>query len=377
MNTKYNLILRTDRNPEKSPIYIRIIINNKRHLITTNIIINSKSWNSQKEQLNNNYNLYFEHYQRLESIKTKLNELITKEYINKNSYSIDDFKNYIFNNNKDDFKLFIENEIKKRSKLVSKSTTKGRIVYLSIILKYKQYINIKDINKDFIKNFTNYLIDRKLKETSIGKALGMLKLFLNWSKEAELIEKNPFDNIKISKGEGHRNFLNKQELEKLFDFYKNNTLPNYQQNILKLFLFACFTGLRYQDIYNLKWFNIDNEFIDIVQHKTKERVRIFINKHIFEILQNETKTKENIFNVPCNQVVNRNLKIIMQQLEINKIMSFHCARHTFATISLTLKIPIEVISKTLGHNKISTTQIYAKLVDEVKKEQLSKWDDVF
>ncbi len=67
----------------------------------------------------------------------------------------------------------------------------------------------------------------------------------------------------------------------------------------------------------------------------------------------------------------------MQQLKINKIPLFHYVRHTFATNSLTLKTPIEVISKTLGHTKIATTQIYAKLVDEEKKEQLSKWDDVF
>jgi len=381
MNTKFILLQRVERITKNgtAPIYIRLTKKSNQFYISTNIVISPKSWNAQKEQVLNNYSLYFEHFQRLEFIKNQINELLTKEVLLKTNYSIDIFKKHIFNNNEIIFfKDVILNEIEKRKNQNSYNTYRSQKSHLNKILLFKKDLKINYIDKDFINDYHNYLIKKGFQKTTISRNLSYLRTFLNWCKEAEIIEKNPFENIKITKGEGKREFLDITELEKLFALYKQNVLLNYHQNILKIFLFACFTGLRYSDIYLLNWSNIDNNFIDITQHKTNERVRIFINDYIKEFLLNETKKDNNkIFRVPTNQVINKNLKIIVAQVRITKNISFHCARHTFATVSLSLKIPIEVISKTLGHTKIATTQIYAKLVDEVKKEHLQKWNDIF
>jgi len=83
---------------------------------------------------------------------------------------------------------------------------------------------------------------------------------------------------------------------------------------------------------------------------------------------------QKVFRVATNQVANRYIKELITLAGINKKISFHCARHTFATHSIELGIPIEVICKLLGHKKIATTQIYAKIMDTVKIREMEKWN---
>lgn len=95
----------------------------------------------------------------------------------------------------------------------------------------------------------------------------------------------------------------------------------------------------------------------------------------FQLLPTEIKPKsESVFRVYCNKVTNRTLKQIGQQSGIQKKLTCHVARHTFATVSITLGIPIEVVSKLLGHTNLKTTQVYAKIVDSVKEREMEKWN---
>ena len=85
---------------------------------------------------------------------------------------------------------------------------------------------------------------------------------------------------------------------------------------------------------------------------------------------------DKIFKVITNQKTNEFLKDIMKTAGIQKTISFHCARHTFATVGLTVGIPMEVISKLLGHRDLKTTQIYAKVIDTLKIKEMEKWNRV-
>lgn len=169
-----------------------------------------------------------------------------------------------------------------------------------------------------------------------------------------------------------RAFLSKMEVDHLYQMYKSNTLKKAKQNVLKYFLFSCFTGMRYQDIKELKYKNISDGIVKVKMHKTNQFVTVPLIEEALELC-GKGQDEEYVFNVTCNQLTNRNLKSIMVIAEIKKNISFHCGRHSFATIGLTLGIPIEVISKMLGHTDLKTTQVYAQVINDLKIKEMSKW----
>jgi len=197
------------------------------------------------------------------------------------------------------------------------------------------------------------------------------------------MKKNVFDNYSIKRVPGHREFLTPDELKKLEDLFKSGELKRYESNILRYFLFSCYTGLRFQDIKNLRFVDLKKEIhnkkkvtlIKIKMHKTKDEVSIPVIKKAAALIP-EGFQNQKVFKVNTNQVTNRNLKLIYEKIGITKNITFHSARHTFATNGITLGIPIEVISKLLGHRDLKATGIYAKIVDDKKIQEMKKWGPV-
>lgn len=162
------------------------------------------------------------------------------------------------------------------------------------------------------------------------------------------------------------------ELNKLHLFYETNSnLAQNEKIVLQYFLFSCYTGIRYSDLKLLNAEDIQNNTIHIRMHKTSLGVSIPLSRKANQLLPPSKSGK--IFSIFCNKVTNRILKKIATKSGIDKKLTFHVARHTFATTSLTLGIPIEVICKLLGHTNIKTTQIYGpkSLIPSKKKKSKS------
>ena len=209
-------------------------------------------------------------------------------------------------------------------------------------------------------------------ENTINKSLSFVKVMINRAINDSAIRTNPIKEYKLKKIAGTREYLNIQELEKLEKLeFKELTKP--QRNTLKYFLFSCYTGLRYQDIKDLCFRSINNGMITVIMHKTKEKVTIPVIHKAFQML-GDGFPEQKVFKVYTNQVTNRYLKELMVLALIKKRISFHCARHTFATVCLELGIPLEYVNSLLGHQDLKTTQIYAKILDYKKIEVMKKWD---
>ena len=202
-------------------------------------------------------------------------------------------------------------------------------------------------------------------ENTTNKGLRILKAFINWAIEDELMKKNPFQNIKTKHVDGKREHLSSLELEKLERLYKKNTLKYNLQNVLRYFLFSCYTGLRYTDLKSLNFKHIKKievkrnfvDVVDITMHKTKLPVVIPLTSKAKFLLPKKINRNQIVFRTLSNQKTNDNLKKIMKEAGIDKNITFHSARHTLATLGLEMGIPIEVISKILGHTELKTTQI--------------------
>ena len=151
--------------------------------------------------------------------------------------------------------------------------------------------------------------------------------------------------------------------------------------IKNAFLFSCFSGLRFGDVKVLTWGQIqtDNEgkiVIRYTQQKTNKPEYLQLSNEALKFLpeKNEAQNNDIIFPLSNNGYTNETLKSWILAAGITKRVTFHVGRHTNATLLLSLGVPIETVSKILGHSDIQTTQIYAKVIDKNKREAVSKLD---
>ena len=163
-----------------------------------------------------------------------------------------------------------------------------------------------------------------------------------------------------------RSYLELKDIQKLI------ATPSDRPEIARAFLFSCFTGLRQSDVKNLLWKNINDNTIQIEQQKTKSKLVIPLSQTALNILDTG-----NVLHFPESKIfklnndrtkINRALVRWFKKAEINKKAFYHLSRHTFATLNLTSGNEIYTVSKLLGHKSLKTTEIYAKIIDEKKKQ---------
>ena len=159
-----------------------------------------------------------------------------------------------------------------------------------------------------------------------------------------------------------------KEIEKLA-----NTTSD-RPEIKRAFLFSCFTGLRQSDLRTLKWKDISEDSIKIKQQKTKTSMTIPLSKTALNILKTDNVfhlPETNIFNLHTDRTtINRALARWFKSAGIDKKAFYHISRHTFATLNLTSGNEIYTVSKLLGHKSLKTTEIYANIIDEKKKQAI-------
>jgi integrase/recombinase XerD len=179
-------------------------------------------------------------------------------------------------------------------------------------------------------------------------------------------DQNPYNNFPIKAAAGKREFLTINEVTNIMNLeipQKNGFL----NRVKDLFIFSCLTGLRYSDVINLKWINVDTlkNVITIEMEKTKSKITIPLVPQALEILGRYSKLtikvpSARVLPQMTNQVLNRELKVLIEQAGIDKEITFHCARHTFASNLIEAGIPILYVRDLLGHKNLNETQIYAK-----------------
>lgn len=238
-------------------------------------------------------------------------------------------------------------------------------------------MQIRELNTVFIENFYLYL--RNTCDISNNTAMKFVQRFrtvLNYAKNTGLDFIDPFANYKFNFERVDRGYLEQAEIDKIYN--KEFTSKRLEQ-VRDMFIFSCYTGLSYIDLCNLIPENIKTGFDSKLWIMTKrEKTGIDSNIPLLEIPRQilakyEGRLKDGkLLPVISNQKMNDYLDEIAAICEINKHITFHLARHTFATeICITQGVPIESVSKMLGHTNIKTTQIYARVVDRKVSHDMS------
>ncbi|MDR0296067.1 MAG: site-specific integrase [Prevotellaceae bacterium] len=245
----------------------------------------------------------------------------------------------------------------------------------------------KHIDKSYCMGFIDYLRTTKNKNTCKllheNTQLTYLKKFeavINNAITDEIISLNPLKQIKREnkpqRKKANVEYLTIDEVNKLINTpYKTN------QYIKSAFLFSCFSGLRFSDIRALTWDKLQKDstggtLIKHTQKKTQEPDYLPVSNRAIQHLPDKgtANDSDNVFKLPSCGYVNMQLREWSRLAGINKRVTFHVARHTAATLLLSLGVPIETVSKILGHSDIQTTQIYAKVMDKNKRAAVDKLD---
>ena len=230
-------------------------------------------------------------------------------------------------------------------------------------------IPLREIKLSFITDLEFFLrTEYKYSQNTTYKCMKFFKQVINKAIRAGLIFVDPFNGYKISTERVDRGFLTEDELEKMMS--KNFASARLNQ-VRDIFIFACFTGLAYIDLAHLRVDNIQKMFDGrwwIVTHRQKTNTKVMVPllppaMKILKKYEGEF-TDGKLLPIITNQKLNCYLKEIADICGINKNITFHLARHTFATtMTLGKGVPIESMSKMLGHTNIQTTQIYARITN--------------
>ena len=238
---------------------------------------------------------------------------------------------------------------------------------------FKAGVMLKEIDKKFIGNWEVWLLQGGRCQNTVNHYLETLRTFILIACEEKIITANPFNKIKIPKIIGERDYLSEEELI----LVKNLKIPKENTGeirVRELFIFCCLTGVRYSDLFSLKWENvrkITNE-LHFRMHKTKIWLTIPLLKEAMEIIKKQPKEGEYIFKRISNQTMNFRLHTIEEKAGLQKNLTVHVARHTFATLSLERGIPIDVVSKYLGHKSLKMTMIYARVTNKRLHQEMQK-----
>jgi integrase len=233
----------------------------------------------------------------------------------------------------------------------------------------KDIIKFTDIDRKFCLDFAEYLRNTVAPNTGNGY-FAKFKQSLYKSIEDGINEINPALRITIKKKRTYREFLTLEEIKKI------NQTDFYKPELKNAFIFSCFTGLRFVDIKGIKFEDIKDSFLIFTQNKTDEPLRIKLHTIAQDIIENQKsvlkRDKGLLFELPKYENCRYNMHLLIKKAGIDKRITYHCGRHTFATMCLTYDIDLYTVSKLLGHTDIKHTQIYAKLIDKKRDEAIDK-----
>lgn len=369
----------------KLPIYVRLTVNGQRLEFSSKKFIEKTKWSSELAKMKGNTEEARSINSYLDMMRSKVlsaeMELLHKE----EELSIENFQSILLEKNKNHRMLVpvFQDHNNKMKELIGKKYAPGTLQRFEVTLNHIQNFlqwkyNVTDIRIDkvdhcFITELEFYL--RSVKNCSNNTSVKYVRNFRKIIKiclNNDWLEKNPFSKYEGKVIEVDKEFLTEEEIQKI---YTKKFINTRLELVKDIFIFCCFTGLAYIDVQQLRkdhlGIGIDgNKWIFKNRQKTDTRSKIPLLPIAEELIQKYSDhpkciNEDRILPVLSNQKMNSCLKEIGDVCGIQKEITFHMARHSFATsVTLTNGVPIESVSKMLGHKSLRTTQHYAKIVDK-------------
>lgn len=342
-------------------VQLEVLSEGKRKWIGTGVKLYSDQWNDRKKVINSAEMLQLN--QRLDEmmrvIQDWINELIRK----KETFEfekLDTFLKYV--NHSENYIEFLERRINERND-ISESTRQSHQVLISSLKEFGGITYMSDLTVQNIKLYDNWLYGKGYSQPTIHNYHKRNKVYIREAMSLGLLKDYPYAGVVVKRGKNkRRRFLYQEELDKI----RNAKIPNESiSRVRDMFVFQSFTGLAYADLakFNFKRDVIEHDgkyIINDVRVKTEENYYIVLLSPALEVL------KRYNFELPIisNAQYNLRLKLVADYAGLDKNLTTHMARHTFATLALTKGVQLKVVSKMLGHSSIKVTEEYATILNE-------------
>ncbi len=372
----------------KRAIYLHVFVQGKRVKLNTGISIEPKYWSTEKKEVSEAHSKAREINAILINCISAVNDILINYSLEKKELSPDRLRAaYEIPAKKIDFWAWMEDTIRKRKGALAPTTVTMQLSIITKLQQFKKKLSFSEIDKRFISD-VELFCKTKLKnnQNTIHKTLKTIKTYVKIAVDNDLIKKNPFADYSIKKSHVNRVILTEEEIKKLIKVFKKQWGTKNQLKALQMFLFsymAC--GMRISDVKALEWKNIyKKELITFAPKKSSnvsgKVISIPLSKSAYKIARfgNEQKLSGKIFDKLTEQSINRFLKEICIVQEINKNISFHSARHSFATIFLEHNPgDIATLKELMGHSRIEQTMVYVHVDERLKRERIQYMNNIY
>ena len=390
----------------EAPVCIRIT-KNRQHTYKTLFRLDPQFWNADKEQVKKSHPNASELNATIRKMVGEYStEIVVKELKTK-SHGVSGIRDIVHKKQTLDFMKYAIGYVEQLQVDGTYSTYKK---YKTVVYKFRNFVGrdslqVNSITPELINKYERYLSQPPINngvDTITVNLKALRKLYRDVVEKYNLdVGADPFKGIKFKRTQPDRVFLTEDELDKFLKLKPRPLTPH--ANVRDIFLFECYTGIRIGDILTLKWRNYDGERISFTMQKTAKTNRIPLNTvakdiievrkilfkkyvgeaspndYIFDMLKVDVDkaNKKDVLNAISSSTayINKVLKNIAKRLEINKTISTHTGRHTFATLLITKGASLYIVSSYLGHGDIKVTQRYAKIVDEAKNKTMELLND--
>jgi integrase/recombinase XerD len=373
---KENFNLREYVNSEgKSPVILVITGNRERERIPLEIYVDPKQWDSKKQMLlakspeDKDTNLI------LETVRSKLTTI-------KASYRLAERpltpkllrKEFLNGMPRVKFVAFIKMALPNEKPFMKPGSYKRLEVVHEKIKKFDPEASFMDIDHNWLLKYKKYYLKEGNVMTTISGNIATIKKFLGIAVKAGIKLKINLEDIKVGSTKGNRTSLSPHELKLLAEYYFSNHINESYRLVLGYFLFSCMTGLRISDVQKLTRDSLTDGYITFVATKTEKDQSIALNENAKRIIKHDQSLFMKKF---ADQHINDELKKICRSVGIQKKVTFHVARHTFATSFLRAGGKVEKLQMLLGHSTLAQTMIYVHIVQDDANSEIFLLDKLF
>lgn len=253
---------------------------------------------------------------------------------------------------------------------ITENTRLSRLSAMRLVLRFDPFATISSINRKWVGDFVQFMKNLNMKDSSIHSRVAYVKSVVSGAYSSGLLKtRENLNGISPRMSDANREFLTMDEIRRFKEYMPKN---EREKNVKVAFLFSCFTGLRLSDVMKLRYEDVKNGIMTITMTKTRRELSMPLSRNAISCVPEGSQGI--IFKGMGidTTLINRVLKYICRGSMINKHISFHCARHTFAVNALKYGGDIYVVSKLLGHCSIETTQTYLHCLDSDKQNLLDK-----
>lgn len=360
INENFNLKSYLNKRGEKQVI-LTLTSEGKRKRIALDLFINPKNWDSNKQRAKKNAKKSADFNLVLDNIKSKLHEIRVQYRLNHLHLSMDQLIQE-FRNDTPQFDFISFAEFHMPQMEISEGSKRKEKSHIKKLKEFKNMIPFSMITNSFLNQYRQYLLKEKKNNRNTTNAnFRTICKYINLARDVYNIQINiDLKQVETKDIKTERVNLNLEEIKKLLNFFNSEFISENQKLSLGYFLFSCFCGCRISEIFSISRDDINNDYLSYWNSKSNKRITIQMNDKMHEVFNAEPRLFVDFIS---EQKTNENIKKICRNIGIKKKISFHIARHSFATNYLRLGGNIVDLQQLMGHSNIDTTMVYYHTVE--------------